>query len=139
MSNVTNFDPMTLAEKLRERIRTSFVDLIPDETWKAMVEKEIQSFTTQERNYSGNHPSPLQALIASIAKDEIKKRIESQVLALLTTPEYSDHWDSGTQKAGAVVEAYLKSIVPELVTTMFTGIASNAVNHLRSAMQNGRF
>ena len=43
---VERFDPSRLMEGVKDRIKSTFVSLIPDEMWSNMVEKEIYIFTT---------------------------------------------------------------------------------------------
>jgi len=43
---IEKFDPAKLMEGVRDRIKSTFVSLIPDEMWSQMVEKEIYIFTT---------------------------------------------------------------------------------------------
>ena len=43
---IEKFDPSKLMDGVKDRIKSTFVSLIPDEMWNAMVEKEIYIFTT---------------------------------------------------------------------------------------------
>ena len=43
---VEKFDPSKLMEGVKDRIKSTFVSLIPDDMWEKMVEKEIYIFTT---------------------------------------------------------------------------------------------
>lgn len=43
---VEKFDPSKMMEGVKDRIKATFVSLIPDEAWNQMVEKEIYVFTT---------------------------------------------------------------------------------------------
>lgn len=45
MNEIEKFDPSKLMDGVRDRIKATFVSLIPDEMWDAMVEKEIYIFT----------------------------------------------------------------------------------------------
>ncbi len=45
-NNIEKFDPSKLMEGVKERIKATFVSLIPDEMWEQMLEKEIYVFTT---------------------------------------------------------------------------------------------
>ena len=38
------FKPESLGDKVRERIQASFVDLVPEDVWKGMVQKAIDDF-----------------------------------------------------------------------------------------------
>ena len=43
---IENFDPSKLMDGIKDRIKSTFVSLIPDDAWEKMVEKEIYVFTT---------------------------------------------------------------------------------------------
>ena len=43
---VEKFDPSKLMEGVKDRIKATFVSLIPDDAWNNMVEKELYIFTT---------------------------------------------------------------------------------------------
>lgn len=43
---IEKFDPSKLMDGVKDRIKATFVSLIPDEMWSQMVEKEIYIFTT---------------------------------------------------------------------------------------------
>ena len=43
---IEKFDPSKLMDGVRDRIKATFVSLIPDDAWNNMVEKEIYIFTT---------------------------------------------------------------------------------------------
>lgn len=45
-SQIEKFDPSKMMEGVKDRIKATFVSLIPDDMWDAMVEKEIYIFTT---------------------------------------------------------------------------------------------
>ena len=54
---IEKFDPSKLMDGVKDRIKSTFVSLIPDDAWEKMVEKEIYVFTTgrielkSKRNY----------------------------------------------------------------------------------------
>ena len=43
---IEKFDPSKLMDGVKDRIKATFVSLIPDEAWNQMLEKEIYIFTT---------------------------------------------------------------------------------------------
>lgn len=47
-SQLEKFDPSTLMQGVKDRIKSTFVSLIPDAQWDSMVQKEIDSFFDDE-------------------------------------------------------------------------------------------
>lgn len=50
MSEVAKFDQASLMQNVRERIKATFVGLIPDEEWEALVRKEVDAFLNEKAN-----------------------------------------------------------------------------------------
>ena len=48
---IEKFDPSKLMDGVKDRIKSTFVSLIPDDAWEKMVEKEIYVFTTGRIEY----------------------------------------------------------------------------------------
>jgi hypothetical protein len=44
MENLEKFNPQNLMDSVREKIKMSFVGLIPDEEWDKLVKREIDAF-----------------------------------------------------------------------------------------------
>lgn len=45
-NQIEKFDPSKLMDGVKDRIKATFVSLIPDDAWNSMVEKELYVFTT---------------------------------------------------------------------------------------------
>ena len=45
-TRIEKFDPSKLMDGVKDRIKSTFVSLIPDDAWEKMVEKEIYIFMT---------------------------------------------------------------------------------------------
>lgn len=45
-NQIEKFDPSKLVDGVKDRIKATFVSLIPDDAWNSMVEKELYVFTT---------------------------------------------------------------------------------------------
>lgn len=60
-NQVQNFDPSALMQGVKDRIKATFVSLVPDDKWDEMVKQEIEAFFTpqklifseQDRNKAG--------------------------------------------------------------------------------------
>jgi hypothetical protein len=48
MSEIAKFDQASLMQNVRERIKATFVGLIPDEEWEALVRKEVDAFLNEK-------------------------------------------------------------------------------------------
>lgn len=83
-NQIEKFDPSKLMDGVKDRIKSTFVSLIPDEAWEAMVEREIYIFTTgrirteQKIDWSttdenGNHPVTVEEIRTPYSQMPIKE------------------------------------------------------------------
>ena len=101
-TEVAKFDPATYVDKVRDKIKQSLIDIIPDEQWNAMLAAEISSFF-KEQVVPGNgyretttKPSEFRRIVLVVLEEETKKRVRD----MLASPEWSSYWDGNKQKAG---------------------------------------
>ncbi len=101
-TEVAKFDPATYVDKVRDKIKQSLVDVIPDEQWNAMLKAEISAFfeNRKERTAYGNdvreYPSEFRQIVKTVIEEETKNRVR----AMLATPEWTSYWDGNKQQAG---------------------------------------
>lgn len=119
----------SIADRVTERIRASFIDLIPEDAFKKMVEREIERFQTHHGG--AQNATPLQQMI----QEELRKRFYAAMTELLASDEYAHMWDGNRQRAGNAVQQLVKELVPDLVQGMFEGIVQNAVSTLKYGLQ----
>ena len=131
-TEVTKFDPATYVDKVRDKIKQSLVDVIPDEQWNAMLKAEISSFfeSRKERSTYNNevreHPSEFRRIVNTVVEEETKKRIRD----MLATPEWSSYWDGTKQQAGdeiariarqngaAILAKWLEAAIGQVITSI---------------------
>ena len=102
MTEVAKFDPATYVDKVRDKIKQSLIDIIPDEQWNAMLAAEISSFFKEQVVPSNGYrdtttkPSEFRRIVLAVLEEETKKRVRD----MLASPEWSSYWDGNKQKAG---------------------------------------
>lgn len=69
-------------ERLRERIKLAFMDLIPDAKWDELIQKEIEFLTTDRvvKCYGKPdeiHPSELSKMVRTLLQEEFKKQLDA--------------------------------------------------------------
>jgi hypothetical protein len=118
-----------LKDVVTDRVRAEFVRLIPDEAWKAMVEKELKFFTTATADQYNRGPvqSPVQVMI----RDELRKLIADGIKKELETEAFRAAWDGQRHVVGPAIKEMLKELAPEMVGAMFAGVVQTATDQLR--------
>ena len=70
-------EPLDMTTLISQKIRTMFIDMMPEDKFKALVESEIKKFTTDTKDYHNNPvPSPLKKLIIEALEEVSKERIK---------------------------------------------------------------
>lgn len=71
------FDPTQAMQSIKDKIKSAFVELIPDEQWHAMVKAEVDSFfnDTEEKSRSsyGGNSKIIPSVFKQVVREELKK------------------------------------------------------------------
>lgn len=109
----------TVEERVRERIRASFLELIPEELFSNLVGIELHKFTHHE----------LPGLVKKAAADHLQATLKAE----LEKPEWRERWTGGPgPEAGPALAEALRQAAPELVAAMFAGLGNQIIAALRS-------
>lgn len=99
-TEVAKFDPNSYVDKVRDKIKQSLIDVIPDEQWNVMLKAEIGSFfenrVTSNYGQQTQHPSEFRRIVGCVLEEETKKRVRE----LLTGPEWASYWDGTKMNVG---------------------------------------
>ena len=129
-NEVAKFDPSTYVDKVRDKIKQSLVDVIPDDQWNAMLRAEIETFfktkTTSQYGEQREQPSEFRRIVMRVIEDETKRRIGD----MLAGPEWSSYWDGTQQQAGkeiariarengaAILAKWLESAIGQVISSI---------------------
>lgn len=135
MSN--DIAPMqSIQAKIQDRIKSEFVNLIPDEVWEQMVASVVNDFTRDpppkdQYGRSTGAMSPIKAIIHKAIEDQVRAAV-AEKLNLYTQPE----WD---ERGQALINKAMRTLIEEnfeaLLLSVNGGMVSMMVN---TAMQNLR-
>ena len=134
MPDITPFSPETLRDKISERIRASFVDLIPEDAWKSMVGEQIRHFTTGSSQWGDQRISPLQGMI----RDEIRDRFKVKLKEYLDSSEMQQQWSNVDNMYGPAkaLEEILAGLVPQIIVAQYRASATEIVQRIKQSMQS---
>lgn len=146
---VEKFDPSTLMEGVKSRIKSTFVSLIPDAQWEQMCDSEMKKFfEPQKKNHgSTNYPdwrtTPSQ--FEEIVTQMMKEHCHAYIKELFAKPEYSvtaiyenNPIGGATQKATLSdhLDKMIKEKMPEMMQAMFSSVMSDAFYTFFNNIQN---
>lgn len=113
----------SIQEKVQERIKAAFVDLIPEEMWRDMVNREIHEFT--------------QKRLPNLVREEAEKRVRTMMGEELAKPEWtSTFWGPNGPHASEMVKKIIIEAAPDIVASAMGGMVQNIVLTMRN---NGYF
>jgi hypothetical protein len=155
---IQKFDPATLMQGVKDRIKATFVSLIPDEQWDVMVQKEIDSFFSPEpgitiairkqptKEQSGwntsyenvlvveGRVSPFQRIVIDMC---IEKTVQ-ELQKYLTEEKLHGHWAFDKYETDKELQGLIELAIPKAVTNFFQSMAFMATASLRNDIQNHR-
>jgi hypothetical protein len=124
----------TVQEKIKGRIRSEFVDLIPDEMWAAMVQSVVNEFTRDKVSPYDRHktePSPLAALIRSEIEAICKEKIAEELRKHQAT------WDGyGQRTVNEATAQMIRDQTPILLAAMQAGMTQMMVQSAIQSLRN---
>jgi hypothetical protein len=156
---VQKFDPSTLMQGVKDRIKATFVSLIPDDQWDGMVKKEIDAFfdtasgssiesitveikdygygterrTWQTMKFSGKM-SPFRQLVWTLCYEESIKALKKYISEEYFTNVYVD----GRTELHENMKAIIAETAPLAVTNFMQAMMFSNNEQLRSQFQNFR-
>lgn len=131
MTDVQKFNPSDLMDSVREKIKATFVSLIPEDAWTAMIEKVKNDFFTSKTEYNRTIPSEFETLVKSL----LGKEIEARMKEYFESPEWKETWDKNGKMVAA--EAIRKIVVENsgeiLMATMMQPMAY-AIQNIKASL-----
>lgn len=131
MYDIENFDPSNLMQGVKDRVKATFVSLIPDDQWDKMCKSEIDYFfSTKENDYSNREkPSDFRLICSEVLKEMAKIKI----IEFISSYE-SNIWND--RESDYNISDQLQDLIvkaaPEIFTNMFGNMFQKAVNNIRN-------
>lgn len=115
MSDTTElkpFNPQDIMQGVKDKIKSSFVELIPEENWNQMIQAEIDNFfqkNKQANTYNNNQHNKYVSQFDLMINAELKKYADEKINEHLRGPEFQAMW--GNHGVTKVSEGLAKIIV----------------------------
>lgn len=136
-NNVEKFDPSKLMDGVKDRIKATFVSLIPDDQWEVMVKKEVQDFffTAKSTSYSSSSRTDFSQLVESLLKEECKKRF----IEYLASPEFNIIYEEhGAKMQSETINKVIIENSGQIMVSVFAGMFGQMLSQFRQNMLNPR-
>lgn len=97
-TEIQKFDPSSLMQGVKDRIKSTFVSLIPEDHWEQLCKKEVDEFFNPRgiqdtRIYKSDFQVLCRTLMSEIATEKVKealKAYDSKIWSNTNQPEASD-------------------------------------------------
>lgn len=139
----------TFIDKVKEKVKNQFVDLIPEEAWDGMIKKEIDSFfsgnstvsfTITKANGWGNNSTtinfseginPFKALVWDVCFSEVRNKVYSDL-----TKQYINNEVGNNGEISENLKEVIKDSIPIAIQKYFEAMINNMGNNLVNMIQN---
>lgn len=127
---MTTTAPARLEDVVVERIRAAFSELMPDEQWTALVQREIANFTQADNSYKGSGRSSLQSMIHKALEAKFAKQID----AALASPEFATVWGACGEEPSEGIKNIVRALTPEIIQAAYGSMFQASVQHVKNAL-----
>lgn len=128
MTSIEKFDPSKLMEGVRDRIKATFISLIPDDRWDELVKTEVEKYfeikdtwRNNDRNQS-NFQTDCQSVLSQIAKEKINEYMLKHEKMI---------WENNIQKSDETFINLIKANAAEIFAATFSNMFQQAVLRMR--------
>lgn len=122
-----------IQDRIRERIKAAFMDLIPEEKWDEIIKNEVNALMLDREETRGYDrkiiPSPLKKMVQDLIKEEFKKKLQiwadSNLLHLTCASDFDAKFKDLVLEASKV---YQDQIGEEIVKRALQAFSSQLKN-----------
>ena len=157
-------NPESITDKIKDRIKAAFLEVIPDDAWHTLIEQEINAFFNIEirqyliegersdgrdswsrSNWSrvstvGIKATPFRILVFETLYPLVQKRLQETLddpqFALSITEEWNgDQRKLRVEELSDFFRKTLHEVAPEMVRRMFEGMLADTANRVKTSLQ----
>lgn len=127
-SEIQKFDPSQLMEGVRDRIKATFVSLIPDEQWEQMIAKVLTDF--QKKEEYGTKRSPLENIAFKVMEEQTREILEPKIKEFLS--QYvSNTWNGDKMRPNEELVKLMTENADKMFATMFASAFQYSINQMQ--------
>ncbi len=130
-TQVQKFDPSALMQGVRDRIKATFVSLIPDAQWEQLTQKEIDDFFKPRDDYRSQRDWRSMSDFQKICFEEFEKLVREKIHEMLQ--EYtSSNWSDNGPKMSEELKKLLVENSDKIFAQMLGSMFQSAVNGMKN-------
>jgi hypothetical protein len=129
-NEIQKFDPSTLMDGVKQRIKATFVSLIPDDHWEQLCKKEMDAFFREGEtrfNNNNSYPSEFRKVCNEVMTEMAKQKISEGL------EEYkSSVWENNKVKSSEQLKQLLIDNAPQVFANTFSNMFQEAINRMKT-------
>lgn len=137
--DIVKFDATKLAEQVQARVRGAITDLIPEDAWQQMIQREIKLWiegapSVGIEGYKG-YRHGIEPGIRAVVRQELENKLRANVTETLKSNEWAGGWVGGRQQIGEEVKKLIVENAPQLLNAMLGSAIQQMVNSMTHGIQ----
>jgi hypothetical protein len=127
---IVKFDPSKLVDQVKDRIRSTFADLIPEEEWVKLVQREIDDFIkpTITTHNSYGHTTTTRGGLGMLVQGELSAMLKNLIKTEMGKPDWNDWWNGRTMSIGPELKKLLVESAPQILADAFAQMVVISLN-----------
>jgi hypothetical protein len=125
--------PADLTDRIKEKIKETFVDLIPEDQWGTLIKSAVDNYIKPRDSIHSNEdkPSQLENDVHAMLKETLKEKVKEKI------NEYSSSYfdTQGNTILHAEVQKILITAAPSMMAEIMGSIAANVMNNIQNNMR----
>lgn len=139
MSQVTKFNSTNIINNLKEKIRETLINIIPEEEWENLIKQEIHEFfKLRTNNYHQRNISDFTMTVNSVLTEMAKEK----ALLLLTKYLQETDFDSVENKTllnNEILEKFIEKNNLQFFSVAVKDITYQAISNALASMQTKQY
>ncbi len=151
-NQVEKFDPSTLMQGVKDRIKATFLSFIPDDQWEVLIKKEVDAFFDSEQTlifaekekykegaWNSTKYATLeikQSPFRALVWEHCYKVTENILKEKITKEYFSNVWDGSDYELTNKMKTIIIDAAPLAAAKFFQAISFNMMNDLKNTLMN---
>lgn len=122
---IVKYDASVVMQGVKDKIKATFVSLVPDNKWDEMIQIEIDNWLKPEQ--WGDKQSQFSKLVnecmTGMIKDKIKKLLEEKYISSI--------WENNELKPNEAIEKIITENAGKIMLSVVGGMVQQVVNNMQ--------
>lgn len=115
-----------LNDKIQEKMKETFIDLVPEDEWEALIQSAINKFIAHRP--AGDKLTPLETEVHAMLRENLREKVRAKISELA-----NGWWDgTGEVQISNELEDLLKKAAPSMLTSIMASVAQNVFSNAQS-------